>query len=49
MPKISKIMDSNTPTLKKEARVSDAATLMANNTQGCVVIVEEKKAIGIIT
>ena len=43
MAKISKIMDANVPTLKKEAKVSDAAKLMADRPQGCIVIIEGKK------
>ena len=49
MAKISKIMDTSVLTLKKEAKISDAARLMASKPQGCVVIVEGKKPIGIIT
>ncbi len=49
MAKISKIMIANVPTLKKEAKISDAAKLMASKPHGCVVIVEGKKPIGIIT
>ena len=49
MAKISKIMIANVPTLKKEANISDAARLMANKPHGCVVIVEDKKPLGIIT
>jgi len=49
MVKISKIMDTNVPTLKKEANISDAAKLMANSPNGCVIVVEGKKPVGIIT
>ena len=49
MARISKIMDSSVLTLKKEANISDAARLMANKPHGCVVIVEDKKPLGIIT
>jgi len=49
MAKISKIMIATVPTLKKEANISDAARLMANKPHGCVVIVEDKKPLGIIT
>ena len=49
MAKISKIMNTSVLTLKKEAKISDAARLIANKSQGCVVIVEGKKPIGIIT
>ncbi len=49
MAKVSKIMSPNVLTLKKEARISDAIKLMAGKPHGCVVIVEEKKPLGIIT
>lgn len=49
MAKISKIMDTNVQTLKKGASISDAATLMADKLQGCAIIVEGKKPVGIIT
>ncbi len=49
MAKISRIMVTGVPTLKKDANVSDAAKLMASKPHGCVVVVENKKAVGIIT
>ena len=49
MAKIVKIMDSNVLTLQKEAKISDAAKLIAERPQGCVVILEGKKPVGIIT
>ena len=49
MAKISKIMITDVPTLNKEARISEAVRLMASRSKGCVVIVEGKKPIGIIT
>jgi CBS domain-containing protein len=49
MAKISKIMNTSVPTLKKEARISDAARLIVDRPLGCVVIVEGKKPLGIIT
>ena len=49
MAKINKIMDTSVPTLKKESKISDATKLIANKPHGCVVIVEGKKPIGIIT
>ena len=49
MAKIDKIMDTSVPTLKKEAKISDAAKLIANKPHGCVIIVEGKKPVGIIT
>ena len=49
MTTVSKIMNVNVPTLKKEAKISDAARLMADKPCGCVVVVEGKKPLGIIT
>lgn len=49
MAKISRIMITDVPTLKKDATVSDAAKLMASKPHGCVVVVEDKKPVGIIT
>ncbi len=49
MAKISRIMVTDVPTLKKDAAVSDAAKLMASKPHGCVVVVENKKPVGIIT
>ena len=49
MARISKIMIADVPTLKKEATISEAAKLMVNKPCGCVVVVEEKKPVGIIT
>ena len=49
MAKISKIMDTDVLTLGKDAKISDAAKLMVNKSQGCVVVVEGKKPLGIIT
>ena len=49
MAKISRIMVTGVPTLKKDMTVSDAAKLMASKPHGCVVVVENKKPVGIIT
>ena len=49
MTKINKIMNTNVLTLNKEAKISEAAELMANKLGGCVVVVEGKKPLGIIT
>ena len=49
MAKIDKIMETSVPTLKKRAKISDAARLIANKPHGCIVIVEGKKPVGIIT
>lgn len=49
MAKVSKIMLTNVPTLKKEAKIGEAARLLAKNQSGCVVIVEDEMPIGIVT
>ncbi|MBI2134430.1 CBS domain-containing protein [Candidatus Woesearchaeota archaeon] len=49
MARISKIMNANLLTVKKEATISEAAKLMANKPHGCVIVTENKKPIGIIT
>ena len=49
MARISKIMIIDVPTLKKEASISDAANLMVGKPYGCVIVVEGKSPIGIIT
>ena len=49
MVKISKIMNTYAPKLKKDAKVSDAAKLMAETFYGCIVVVDGERPIGIIT
>ena len=49
MARVSKIMLTDAPTLKKEARIEEAARLLAKNQVGCVVVVENNKPIGIVT
>ena len=49
MARVSKIMLTDAPTLKKEARIEEAARLLAQNQVGCVVVVENNKPIGIVT
>ena len=49
MALVKKIMLANVPTLKKEAKIGDAAKLLARNESGCVVIVENNRSIGILT
>ena len=49
MAKVRKIMVTDVPTLRKEAKVEDAAKLLAQQNIGCVVIVEGRKPIGIVT
>lgn len=49
MARVRKIMLAAVPTLEKEARIGEAAMLLAQNGSGCVIVVEGKKPIGIIT
>ena len=49
MVKVQKIMSTDVPTLTKEATVEQAAKLLVLKNAGCVVIVENKKPIGIVT
>ena len=49
MARVSKIMLTDVPTLKKEARVAEAARLLNSSKSGCVVIVENNYPIGIVT
>lgn len=49
MVKVQKIMSTDVPTLEKEATVEQAAKLLVLKNAGCVVIVEDKKPIGIVT
>ena len=49
MARVKKIMLTGVPTLKKEAKIEDAANLLAAGKYGCVVIVENKTPIGIVT
>ncbi|MBI4453753.1 CBS domain-containing protein [Candidatus Woesearchaeota archaeon] len=49
MARVKKIMLTDVPTLKKEAKIEDAAKLLAQNQIGCVIIVENNKTIGIVT
>ncbi|MBI2658998.1 CBS domain-containing protein [Candidatus Woesearchaeota archaeon] len=49
MARVSKIMLTGVPTLKKEAKIEDAARLLAQTQVGCVVVVEDKNPIGIVT
>ena len=49
MARVNKIMLTDVPTLKKEAKIGDAAKLLSRNDVGCVVIVEGKKPIAILT
>ena len=49
MAKIKKIMLRNVPVLTKKSRILDGIKLMSNRPYGCVVIVEDKKPVGIIT
>jgi len=49
MARVSKIMLTDVPTLKKEAKIEKAAKLLAQIQVGCVVIVENKDPVGIVT
>lgn len=49
MAKVSKIMLSGVPTLKKEAKIGDAVKYLSRDEAGCVVVVENKSPIGIVT
>ena len=49
MAKVKKIMLTNISTLKKEAKIEEAAKLLAKDQTGCVVIVENNAPIGIVT
>jgi len=49
MAKVKKIMRTDVPVLKKEDKIKDAIRLISAKTHGVVLIVEDKKPIGIIT
>lgn len=49
MEKISKIVISGVPTLKKDAKIGEAAKLIIQKNKGCVVIIDNEKPIGIVT
>jgi len=49
MAKVRKIMQTDVPVLKKEDKISDAVRLISNKVHGAVVIVEDKKPVGIVT
>ena len=49
MARVNKIMLTDVPTLKKEAKIEEAARLLAQSKSGCVVVVENKAPIGIVT
>jgi len=49
MAKVQKIMSTDVPILKKEATIKEAARLLTENQSGCVVIIENKKPVGIVT
>lgn len=49
MARIRKIMTSDVPTLKKTAKIDEAAKLLAQTKNSCVVIVENDMPIGIVS
>ena len=49
MARVKNIMLTEVPTLKKEAKIEDAAKMLSKSDVGCVVIAEDNKPIGVIT
>ena len=49
MARVKNIMITNVPTLKKVAKIGEAAKLLAKTQSGCVLIVENEMPLGIIT
>ena len=49
MEKISRIMITSVPTLKKKAKIREAAKLILQKGSNCVVIVDNGRPIGIVT
>jgi CBS domain-containing protein len=49
MTKVKKIMLTNVPVLTKKSKIKDAIKLMRDNPHSCVVIVDDKKPIGVLT
>ena len=49
MARISTIMNANPLTVKKDTTIFEAAKLMANKPHGCVIVIENKNPVGIIT
>ena len=49
MAKVRKVMLTDVPTLKKDAIIGEAAKLLVQKGHDCVIVVEGKKPIGIVT
>ena len=49
MARVKKVMLTNVPTLKKEAKIGDAAKLLTRTKVGCIIIVENDIPVGIVT
>ena len=49
MAKVRKVMMTNVSTLKKEAKIGEAARLLVKTENGCIVVVENNLPIGIVT
>ena len=49
MAKVKKIMLTSVTTLKKDAKTRDAAKILCSSSAGCIVVVDDKKPVGIIT
>ncbi|MBI4452272.1 CBS domain-containing protein [Candidatus Woesearchaeota archaeon] len=49
MARVSRIMLADVPTLKKEAKIEEAAKLLSKTENGCVIIVDDNRPVGIVT
>lgn len=49
MARVKKIMLTDVPVLTRKSRISAAAKLMSSKPHGCVVVVDGKKPVGILT
>lgn len=49
MARVRKVMLADVPTLKKEAKIEDAAKLLSRTENGCIVVVDGKNPVGMIT
>jgi len=49
MSTVNAIMHTIVPTLKSDAKVSDAAKFLAEDETGCIIILENEKPVGIVT
>lgn len=49
MARVRSVMLADVPKLKKEAKIGDAAKLLASSASGCVIVLEGQKPVGIVT